>query len=142
MVKEVEFSGDSANCTMPFKATVEASGYDLSSCVDTVIQPGETKLVDTGVSVRLPSNTIGWIQGRSGLARRSLICQTGVLDADYEGSIAIILTNIGHTSFEIRRKTRVGQIVFTPLQPVRLTQVNTIKKGSVRGDGGFGSTGL
>lgn len=120
------------------------AGLDLRSRIDLDLAPGERALVPTGLSIALPAGYAAFVHARSGLALRSglgLVNGPGVIDAGYRGEIAVILVN--HDRFDpirISRGDRIAQLVVTEVSRARLVQVEQLP-GSLRGHGGFGSTG-
>ncbi|MEJ2868122.1 dUTP diphosphatase [Actinomycetospora sp. OC33-EN08] len=130
---------------VPDRAHPDDAGLDLRTTVDVEIAPGDRVLVGTGVAVALPPGHVGWVCPRSGLAVRSglgLVNAPGVVDAGYRGEIRVCLVN--HDPREpvsLRRGDRVAQLV---VQRVELPAVRVVDAlpDTVRGSGGFGSTGL
>lgn len=127
----------------PVRSTAEAAGYDLlyPDCgVSVTIPPGEQRLVNTGVSMQIPVGWYGQIKPRSSLAARGITTDAGVIDSDYRGEIKVIVVNRGPKSHQICPGDKIAQMVL--LQhgtfPVVLVQKLT---DTVRGAGGFGSTG-
>ena len=130
---------------LPSYVTIGASGMDLMAYISNPInlKPGESCLVPTGLSVAFPSEYEIQIRPRSGLAAKSNISvlnTPGTIDSDYRGELKIILINHGHENFIINNKDRIAQMVLTPVVKIELEETNELPK-SIRGDGGFGSTG-
>tara|TARA_B100001057_G_scaffold93425_1_gene89783 strand:- start:1868 stop:2305 length:438 start_codon:yes stop_codon:yes gene_type:complete len=130
---------------LPSYVTIGASGMDLMAYINNPInlKPGESCLVPTGLSVAFPSEYEIQIRPRSGLAAKSNISvlnTPGTIDSDYRGELKIILINHGHKNFIINNKDRIAQMVLTPVVKIELEETNELPK-SIRGDGGFGSTG-
>tara|TARA_B100001093_G_scaffold516340_1_gene594882 strand:- start:648 stop:1085 length:438 start_codon:yes stop_codon:yes gene_type:complete len=130
---------------LPSYVTIGASGMDLMAYISNPInlKPGESCLVPTGLSVAFPSEYEIQIRPRSGLAAKSNISvlnTPGTIDSDYRGELKIILINHGHKNFIINNKDRIAQMVLTPVVKIELEETNELPK-SIRGDGGFGSTG-
>ena len=108
-----------------------------------VIKPGENALVPTGISIAIPEDTEVQIRPRSGLAAKnniSVLNTPGTIDSDYRGEIKIILFNHGNEDFIIKNKDRVAQMVLTPIIKMELEETKELPE-SIRGEGGFGSTG-
>ncbi len=130
----------------PRYATDGAAGLDLPACLDSpvVIEPGSRVVIPTGLAIQIPSRYIvGLVFPRSGLAARhgiSLANAVGVIDSDYKGEILIALINQGDKEYLINPGERVAQIVFMPVFKVKLEETGTLDD-TVRGTGGFGSTG-
>ena len=133
---------------LPAYATSGAAGMDLYAAIpDTLsLAPGQRALVSTGVQVALPDGYEGQIRARSGLALRhglALVNAPGTVDADYRDTIGVILINLGHEPVAIQRGDRIAQIVVAPV--ARVVWEEAAEGGlpsTVRGCGGFGSTGL
>jgi len=117
------------------------AGLDLRSAEDTVIKPGERKLVRTGISLALPENFVSLIWDRSGNAfNHGITCLGGVIDAGYRGEYKVIMVNLGSTDFAIKKNDRIAQLLIQPVVRVNLKLVETLDE-THRGAGGFGSTG-
>lgn len=128
---------------VPTRGSAEAAGVDLYSLECATIPAGATVLIHTGIAVAIPSGYAGLIYARSGLAtKRSLAPanKVGVIDADYRGEIMIALRNHGVKEEKIDAGERVAQMVVTPFLPVEFDVCESLDE-TVRGEGGFGSTG-
>ena len=130
---------------LPTYKTDGASGMDLMAHIEKPInlEPGKSCLVPTGLSVAFPKEYEIQIRPRSGLAAKnniSVLNTPGTIDSDYRGEIKIILFNHGSENFIINNNDRVAQMVLTPVMEMKLEEANELPK-SVRGEGGFGSTG-
>ena len=125
---------------LPKRANPTDAGADLMSTQDLEIYPGEQKLVDTGVAVKIPEGYAGFVFNRSSQGKRGITIphSVGVIDADYRGNIKVILKNLGEDPYEIKRGDRIAQLV---LVPVLLVEFEDIWNDTQRGTGGFGSTG-
>ena len=131
--------------TLPSYKTNGASGMDLMAFLEKPInlEPGKSCLVPTGLSVAFSEKYEIQIRPRSGLAAKnniSVLNTPGTIDSDYRGEIKIILYNHGNKNFIINNKDRVAQMVLTPIIKMKLEETNELPE-SIRGDGGFGSTG-
>ena len=129
----------------PARATPHAAGFDLRAAVDAplVLAPGRRALVLTGISIEIPQGYEGQVRARSGLALRhgiALVNAPGTIDADYRGEIGVILVNLGDEPFTIARGDRIAQLVIAALAPCELEVADTLAP-TMRGEGGFGSTG-
>jgi dUTP pyrophosphatase len=123
-----------------------ASGADLCAAVkeQLTLLPGARALVPTGFSIALPAGYEAQVRPRSGLAIRSgVTCLNapGTIDADYRGEVGVVLANFGNEPFVIRRGDRIAQIVVAPIVRACFDLVEELPS-TVRGDGGFGSTGV
>jgi dUTP pyrophosphatase len=120
------------------------AGADLRAREDVVLKPGERKMVPTGVAIALPDGFVALIHPRSGLATKhglTIVNAPGTVDAGYRGEIAVTLLNTDATqSIELRRGDRIAQMVIQRVEYAQFIPVNELS-GSVRGTGGFGSTG-
>jgi len=130
---------------LPSYKTSGASGMDLMAYMDKSIElkPGEACLVPTGLSVAFPDEYEIQIRPRSGLAAKnniSVLNTPGTIDSDYRGEIKVILFNHGNKSFKISNNDRIAQMILTPVIKMDLEETNELPE-SVRGVGGFGSTG-
>ena len=130
---------------IPTYKTAGASGVDLMAFIEKPIKlaPKSSCLVPTGLSVAFPDEYEIQIRPRSGLASKnniSVLNTPGTIDSDYRGEIKIILFNHGNREFIINNKDRVAQMVLTPVDKMSLEEVDNLPD-SVRGKGGFGSTG-
>ena len=130
---------------LPSYKTDGASGMDLMADIDKSIElkPGESCLIPTGLSVAFPKEYEIQIRPRSGLAAKnniSVLNTPGTIDSDYRGEIKVILFNHGNKSFNINNNDRIAQMILTPVIKMDLEETNELPE-SVRGAGGFGSTG-
>ena len=130
---------------LPEYKTDGASGMDLMAFIDKPvnIEPNSSTLIPTGLSVAFSKEYEIQIRPRSGLAAKnniSVLNTPGTIDSDYRGEIKIILFNHGSENFIINNKDRVAQMVLTPIVKMELEETNELPE-SIRGDGGFGSTG-
>lgn len=125
---------------LPKRANSTDAGADLMSTENLEIWPGEQKLVDTGVAVKIPEGYAGFVFNRSSQGKKGITIphSVGVIDADYRGNIKVILKNIGEDPYKIERGDRIAQLV---LVPVLLVEFEDIWNDTERGMGGFGSTG-
>ena len=130
---------------MPSYKTNGASGMDLMAFIDEPIElkPGKSCLVPTGLSVAFSKEYEIQIRPRSGLAAKNNITvlnTPGTIDSDYRGEIKIILFNHGKENFIINNNDRIAQMVLTPIVKMEIEEINKLPE-TIRGEGGFGSTG-
>jgi len=130
---------------LPKYETVGYSGLDLIANIDKeiILKPNERTLVPTGLAVAIPENYEIQVRPRSGLAAKngiSVLNTPGTVDADYRGEIKVILINLSLENFKIEPGQRIAQMVLCPVVKAELVEVDTLPE-SVRGSGGFGSTG-
>ena len=130
---------------LPEYKTSGSSGLDLTAFIEKkiVIKPGENALVPTGISIAIPEDTEVQIRPRSGLAAKnniSVLNTPGTIDSDYRGEIKVILFNHGKNDFLINNKDRIAQMILTPVIKMEIEETDDLPE-TVRGEGGFGSTG-
>ena len=130
---------------LPKYETNGASGMDLIAFIkkSITVKPKESSLVPTGLSVAFSEDYEIQIRPRSGLAAKnnvSILNTPGTIDSDYRGEIKIIIYNHGDKDFIINNGDRVAQMVLSPVIKMELEEVNILPK-TIRGEGGFGSTG-
>lgn len=119
------------------------AGMDLYSIENVSLEPGERKLIHTGIRIQLPANTEAQIRPRSGLALKhgiTVLNTPGTIDEGYRGEIGIILINHGEETFKITEGMRIAQMVIKSTVSVNVERIDSLDDTS-RGDGGFGSTG-
>ena len=129
--------------TIPTYGSEFAAGADLYSVSDYTVAPHETVLAHTGIAMQIPDGYVGLIYARSGLAtKRSLAPanKVGVIDSDYRGEIMVSLHNHSNEVQKVESGERIAQIVFTPFVAADF-EVTDQLSDTVRGEGGFGSTG-
>ncbi|MBM7605682.1 dUTP pyrophosphatase [Metabacillus crassostreae] len=129
---------------LPLQANEGDAGFDLYSNEEKVIMPGEAELISTGISIELPEGTEAQVRPRSGLALKhsvTVLNSPGTIDEGYRGEIKVILINHGKNEFKVEKHVRIAQMVIAPVPTVELVQVEELSS-SVRGEGGFGSSGL
>ncbi len=133
------------NAIIPTYGSEFAAGADLYACMDenVEIKPGETYLVKTGIAMEIPVGYAGLIYARSGLATKRGLApanKVGVIDSDYRGEIMVSLLNHSSVSQVIEPGERIAQLVITPYIQGIFNEVDKLSE-TVRGEGGFGSTG-
>ncbi len=130
---------------LPAKMTTQAAGYDVTAAIDEPITlaPGERYLVPAGFALAMPPELEAQIRPRSGLAYKygvTTLNAPGTIDSDYRGEVKVLLVNHGQEPFVINRGERIAQMVFAVVAPTALVEVEQLD-ATVRGAGGFGSTG-
>ena len=130
---------------LPKYKTDGSSGMDLMAFLESPInlKPQESELIPTGISIAIPEDTEIQIRPRSGLAAKSNISvlnTPGTIDSDYRGEIKIILFNHGKEDFVINNNDRIAQMILMPIVKAEFEEVENLPK-TLRGSGGFGSTG-
>jgi dUTP pyrophosphatase len=141
---EILISRLDAEVPLPSYAHPGDAGADLTTTVDVLLGPGERALVPTGISIALPEGYVALVHPRSGLAARfgvSIVNAPGTVDAGYRGEIKVMLINLDpRDPVALQRGDRVAQLVIQQVERARFVEVDSLP-GSVRGDGGYGSTG-
>jgi dUTP pyrophosphatase len=135
-----------SNVNLPAYETSGSSGMDLQAYIseEIILKPGERKLIPTGLSIAIPENLEIQIRPRSGLAYKkgiSVVNTPGTIDSDYRGEIKVLLINLGKEDFIIKKFERIAQMVVCPITKVVLSETNDLPD-TIRGEGGFGSTGV
>jgi len=130
---------------LPSYKTKGSSGMDLMALVDDkiIVKPNSSELISTGLSIAIPEDLEIQIRPRSGLAAKSSISvlnTPGTIDSDYRGELKIILFNHGNKDFIVNNNDRIAQMVLAPVIKMELEEVDQLPE-TVRGSGGFGSTG-
>ena len=133
------------NSNIPEYKTDGSSGMDLMANIENpiILHPGEKKIISTGITVAIPNEYEIQIRPRSGLAAKngiSVLNTPGTIDADYRGEIKVILINFGKQFFKINNNDRIAQMVLCPIVKAEIEEVKELPK-TIRGTGGFGSTG-
>lgn len=129
---------------LPARATEHAAGYDVRSAEESVtLEPGEIRLVSTGLVMELPERLECQVRPRSGLALRhglTLPNSPGTVDPDYRGELRVILHNLGSGPVTIERGERIAQLVFARFEAPEIVEAEGLS-ATARGVDGFGSTG-
>ena len=130
---------------LPRYKTDGSSGMDLMAFLDKPISilPKKSELVPTGLFIAIPDNTEVQIRPRSGLAVKnniSVLNTPGTIDSDYRGELKVILYNHGNEEFVVKNEDRIAQMVLMPVIKASFEEVENLPK-TIRGEGGFGSTG-
>jgi len=133
------------NIKLPTYKTSGSSGMDLVAYIKNkiTINPGKTAMIPTGIAVAIPKNYEIQIRPRSGLAAKksiSVLNTPGTVDADYRGEIKIILINLSKKLFVVKSGDRIAQMVLCPIANGNIRAVKKLPR-TIRGKGGFGSTG-
>ncbi len=131
---------------LPEYASEHASGVDLRAAVEEPLElaAGARALVPTGIRIAIPPGVEALVRPRSGLAIRhgiSMVNTPGTIDADYRGEIKVIMINLGQAPYTIARGDKIAQMVFAPVLRAAWCPVEVLPE-TVRGDGGFGHTGV
>lgn len=130
---------------LPSYGSEFAAGADLYACLDAdlTIPPHETAMIGTGLAMEIPAGYGGFVYARSGIASKRGLApanKVGVVDADYRGELIVALHNHSDAPQTIGKNERIAQLVIAPFLKADFTESKTLSE-TVRGDGGFGSTG-
>lgn len=120
------------------------SGMDLYSVEEATIEPGERKMVGTGLQISLPKGFEAQVRPKSGLAANfgvTVLNTPGTIDSSYRGEIVIIVANLGKESFKVEKGKKIAQMVIARVEEAEIKEVEELDD-TARKDGGFGSTGL
>ncbi len=133
----------SPSAVLPSYAHPGDAGLDLCAAVSASLEPGESRLVGTGISIEWPINTEAQVRPRSGLALKhgiSVLNTPGTIDHGYRGEVGVILVNHGPARFDVHPGMKIAQMVIAPCLTVTVEETGDLSD-TVRGEGGFGSTG-
>jgi len=145
IIVKVKRLGTNTDLPLPSYQSDGSSGLDLHAAVnkDLTLEPGDIKLIPTGLSISLPEGYEAQIRPRSGLALKyglGFVNAPGTIDADYRGEIGIIATNWGKKPLTIKRGERIAQMVIHTVSRAVVKEVNELDT-TQRGEGGFGHSG-
>ncbi|KJA24596.1 hypothetical protein HYPSUDRAFT_53662 [Hypholoma sublateritium FD-334 SS-4] len=131
----------SEKATIPTRGSALAAGYDLYSAEKKLIPAHGKALVDTQLSIAVPHGTYGRVAPRSGLASKFMIdTGAGVIDADYRGVVFVLLYNLSDKDFQVEQGDRIAQLILERIYTPEILEVDDLEE-TIRGAGGFGSTG-
>lgn len=139
----VKFKRVHPAAVLPSYARPGDAGLDVCACEAATLPPGQRQLVRTGLLMELPPGTEAQMRPRSGLALKNgvtLLNSPGTIDEGYRGEVGVILINHGHEPFDVRPGMRIAQMVIAPVLRVDPVDAQAVSD-TVRGEGGFGSTG-
>lgn len=144
-VEKVRFKKLSENAVVPSYGTAYSAGADLYSAMqeDVIIAPETTEFIKTGIAIEIPEGLVGLIYARSGMACKKGLApanKVGVIDSDYRGEIMVALYNHSDSAVTVAKGDRIAQLVLTPYIKADFEEADELDD-TVRGDGGFGSTG-
>jgi dUTP pyrophosphatase len=141
MIVKIVNNSDNA---LPQYETNGSAGLDVRSAENSLLKPGEFKLITTGLRVEIPYGYEMQVRPRSGLAKNygvTVLNSPGTIDADYRGEIGVILINHGQYDFEVKPGDRIAQLVVAPVSRIQWQAVSELTTSTLRGEKGFGSTG-
>ena len=132
---------------LPAYETAGSAGMDLRAAIGefevVILEPGQRRLIPTGLKIALEAGYEAQVRPRSGLALKHGISapnSPGTIDSDYRGEVGVILINLGELPFEIKRGDRIAQMVIARYEQAQMIEVEAVDE-TARGAGGFGSTG-
>lgn len=147
MVLRIKRAEDAKDLPLPTYISSGAAGMDLFACVEEeeIINPGEIKLIRTGLYIELPEGYEAQVRPRSGLALKhgiTVLNSPGTIDSDYRGEIGVILINLGKEPFVVKRGDRIAQMVISRFERVEKIEETEELSTTSRADRGFGSSGV
>ena len=116
------------------------AGLDVFSCVDCVLDVGETKPVPSGIQIAIPEGFVGLIWDKSGISIKGIHRLAGVVDSSYRGEVRVVMTNLGKEPFIIEKGMKIAQLLIQSVEILDVIETEELEDTS-RGEGGFGSTG-
>ena len=125
---------------LPTRAHADDAGLDLYALEDSVVPPGEGRLLRTGVAVAVPVGHVGLVCDRSSLAKRGLKTAGGVIDAGYRGELGVLIWNMSREPQPVKKGERCAQMLVIPIATPAPVETDDLGE-TARGAGGFGSTG-
>lgn len=143
---QVKRLSHAADLPLPAYATRDAAGADLVAALasDMTLAPGARAAIPTGLQIALPEGFEAQVRPRSGLAARhglTVLNAPGTIDADYRGEVMVLLVNLGDAPVTLKRGDRIAQMVIAPVVRAAFRETTMLDE-TVRGEGGFGSTGV
>ena len=144
-MKVCKFFNVHSDAIIPSFAHENDAGMDVCSTEKTILAPGEWKKVGCGFQIEIPDGFFGALAPRSGLALKkglTLLNSWGVIDSGYRGEICAILINHSSAIVTLEKQTRIAQLIILPYEKIRLEESKIPLSETVRGSGGFGSTGI
>lgn len=144
-MEPVKFIRLDSRAVTPSYGSASAAGADLYTCTDESVrfEPGETKMIHTGIALQIPEGLAGFVYARSGIATKRGLApanKVGVIDSDYRGEIMVSIHNHSSEPQEIAPGERIAQLVIAPYVTAVFEETDRLEETD-RGAGGFGSTG-
>ena len=140
-MQKVIFSPLCNKTILPFKATSGSAGYDVFAYNDQLIPKNCIKKVSCGFKMKMCPGLFAQLKTRSSYALKNLTVEAGVIDSDFRGVVEVCLRNNNDTDFLIKSDSKIAQMIFLNCPPVEIKVVDSIENDTIRGEGGFGSTG-
>lgn len=146
LIIEIQQLPHGVGLPLPCPGTALSAGVDLVAAIDEpiILNPGQRKLIPSGIAIALPEGFEAQIRSRSGLAYKNgvmVLNSPGTIDSDYRGELIGIMMNLGEEPFTFERGMRFAQLVVAQFIPIRWSSVERLDETN-RGRGKFGSTGL
>ncbi|MBS3819710.1 dUTP diphosphatase [bacterium] len=116
------------------------AGLDLFCTEDCMLKKGEVRALPTGIKVAIPQGHVGLVWDKSGISLKGVHRLAGVIDSGYRGEVKVVMINLGETSYEVKKGMKIAQLIIQPLTLVEVVEKDKLEE-SLRGQGGFGSTG-
>lgn len=131
---------------LPDYKTEHSAGADIHACLNAesyTLSAGQIAMIPTGFAMEIPAGYEAQIRPRSGLAKKGLSIPNapGTIDADYRGEVKVIMINLGNKDFTIRSGDRIAQMIIAPVIHAEFQETDDLSE-TIRGEGGFGSTGV
>lgn len=144
-MQQIKIKKMKADALLPVRSSKQAAGWDLynNDEQDTLICPGETKFIHTGIAIEGIEGYFGAIVARSGLSTKNGLApanKIGVIDSDYRGEIIVALHNHSNSPYVTKPGERIAQLIFIPYLAIELVETENLSL-TERGQKGFGSTG-
>ncbi|MCK9568045.1 dUTP diphosphatase [Candidatus Pacearchaeota archaeon] len=128
------------NAIIPKYSHVGDAGMDLFSIEDLILKPKHRALIKTGLSIELPKGYVSLVWDKSGIALKGIKTMGGVIEHTYRGEYKIILVNLSSEDYEIKKGQKIAQLLIQKIETAEVEEVNELSE-TIRGTGGFGSTG-
>ncbi len=125
---------------LPTRAHPEDAGLDLYNLESFVLEPGQGHMARTGIAMAIPQGYVGLVADRSSLGKKGLKTLGGVIDAGYRGEVKVLIRNLSLETLQLEAGDRIAQLLILPVQTPEVVEVEDLDE-TVRGMGGFGSTG-
>ncbi len=138
---EIKIKRMNPEAKIPAYAHPGDAGMDLFACAGMTLAPGETKPVPTGIQMAIPLGHVGLVWDKSGISLKGVHRLAGVVDAGYRGEVRVVMVNLGTEPFEIKSGMKIAQMLIQPVEAPTIVESDTLDD-TLRGEGGFGSTGL
>ena len=146
MVNRVQMKLMDLDAIQPRQGTPGSAGFDMYASANATLQPWSRQWVNTGVKLAIPEGYYGHVLPRSGLAAKGIDVGAGIIDSDYRGEVKVLLINNNSNEFNVQKGDRISQLVFVQIMnphPVFHIHLDgEWEQNTVRGEKGFGSTGI